>query len=130
MKRLLYKLLFAFTLSLVMITILNPAFIKAGFVDKPSQRKQHVGTTPLTGGVVVYFTMVLAAFLFRDNSILLRGYLASAGLITVVGMVDDRFNLAITARVILTFLSTAIIMFFGELYFTNLGSACPKTQTS
>ena len=122
MNHLLYKLLFAFALSLVMITILNPAFIKAGFVDKPSQRKQHVGTTPLTGGVVVYFTMVLAAFLFQDNSVLSRSYLASAGLITVVGMLDDRFNLTITARVILTFLSTAIIMFFGELYFINLGN--------
>ncbi len=105
-----------------MITILNPAFIKVGFVDRPSQRKRHEGTIPLTGGLAVYFTMVFAAFLFQDNSVLLRSYLASAGLMTVVGMVDDRFNLAITARVILTILSTAIMMFFGELYFINLGN--------
>lgn len=105
-----------------MITILNPAFIKAGLVDKPSQRKRHIGTTPLTGGLVVYVTMLLVAFLFQDNSMLLRSYHTSAGLITIVGMVDDRFNLTITARVILTILSTAIMMFFGGLYFTNLGN--------
>jgi len=68
-----------------------------GAVDQPRERGLSVGETPLLGGLAMLAAVLVASLLFLDFGPALgdrlRGILAGAVVIAVVGAVDDRFDL-------------------------------------
>jgi UDP-GlcNAc:undecaprenyl-phosphate GlcNAc-1-phosphate transferase len=84
-------------LSLVLTPIARDVALRTGFVDAPSARKMHARAVPYLGGAAVALATGAAFFT-------VRGFTKSAALLVgavvlgVVGGLDDRFELAPSAR--------------------------------
>jgi UDP-GlcNAc:undecaprenyl-phosphate GlcNAc-1-phosphate transferase len=127
----------AFGIALVATAALTPLTMRiahaTGAVDRARGRGLAPGGTPLLGGLAIFAGGTLAAILVLPGSRALDGILAAALVITVVGALDDRFDLhpalklagqavaaalAVRAGVTVDFVT---IPFVGRLQFGGLG---------
>ena len=122
MELTIFKAVMAFALSFVLIKLLEPVSRKIGLVDKPDERKHHENAVPLIGGLVIYLTLLIFGMTFYSGSTALAAYYLAAGMLTVVGVLDDRFNLSVRLRILATFIATGVMMYFSGTIFTNLGN--------
>ena len=122
MEQTLLRAALSFALSFALIKILIPVSRRIGLVDKPNGRKLHDDAVPLIGGLVIYLTLLSMGLIFLVNTVAVTAYFVSAGLLTVVGMLDDWFGLTVRARVLCSFIATGIMMYWSGLIFTNLGN--------
>ncbi|HHO8887675.1 TPA: UDP-N-acetylglucosamine--undecaprenyl-phosphate N-acetylglucosaminephosphotransferase, partial [Klebsiella pneumoniae] len=94
---------------------------KIGLVDKPNFRKRHQGLIPLVGGISAYagicFTFVIADYYIPHASL----YLACAGVLVLVGALDDRFDISVKIRATIQAAIGIIMMSVGKLYLLSLG---------
>ncbi|WP_299735175.1 hypothetical protein [uncultured Endozoicomonas sp.] len=118
----LFRAVFAFALAFALIRLLKPLSRKLHLVDVPNERKHHENAVPLIGGVVIYLTLLIVEMLFFSKTVGLSPYYISAGFLTFVGMLDDRYDLSVKARVVCTFIATGVMMYWGGQMFTNLGN--------
>ncbi len=93
------------------VVALTPLAIRLGqrwgIVDRPGGRRTHKGEIPRIGGLAIYPAFVLAALLPvwlgvpREDPLeltRLAGVLAGMGIVWVVGLLDDRYNLSPLAQ--------------------------------
>ena len=70
-------------------------FFKLSFyvnlLDYPTERKKHVGKTPLIGGLIIFFTLFLLNFYIPIE--IYNNFLLYSFLILLIGLLDDVFNL-------------------------------------
>lgn len=134
--------LYAFLVAAAVTALLTPLTMRlaaaVGAVDEPRERGLANRATPLLGGLAI-FAGVLAAMLvwlpagFGSDHRLWRGVLIAAALITVVGAIDDRFDLPPLAKLSGQLAAAAIAVhygvgvkvltlpFVGVLHFPNAG---------
>ncbi|CAM3857449.1 UDP-N-acetylglucosamine--undecaprenyl-phosphate N-acetylglucosaminephosphotransferase [Rahnella bruchi] len=93
---------------------------RVGLVDKPNARKHHNGHIPLVGGVSIYISIWVIYFLqpawFPD----FYYYITSVSLLLFVGVLDDRYDLPVTPRIVLQAF-VAIVMMVSGLHLSSLG---------
>ena len=92
----------AFVVAFVVAVALTPLTARlgrrVGAVDQPRERGLSEHPTPLLGGLAILAAVLVASFIFLDPGVAddekIRGILAGAIIITLVGALDDRFDLA------------------------------------
>jgi len=92
-----------------------------GLVDIPSERKLHKGSTPLVGGITVYFALILVSALLAREWINVS-MLLWIGAVMAVGVVDDLSELSALNRVIAHSAIIAGIFFTDGLAIYSIGS--------
>jgi UDP-GlcNAc:undecaprenyl-phosphate GlcNAc-1-phosphate transferase len=134
--------LYAFLVAAAVTALLTPLTMRLaraiGAVDEPRERGLSDRATPLLGGLAIFAGVVVAmlAFLpagYSESADLWRGVLIAAAVITVVGALDDRFDLPplvklagqIAAAVIVVHYGVAVkavtLPFAGTLHFPKAG---------
>ncbi|WP_075183401.1 UDP-N-acetylglucosamine--undecaprenyl-phosphate N-acetylglucosaminephosphotransferase [Pantoea sp. 1.19] len=110
-----------FLFSLVFLFFARKVAKKIGLVDKPNYRKRHQGVIPLVGGISVYagicFTFLITNY-YIPHALL---YLACAGVLVLVGALDDRFDISVKIRATVQALIAIAMMVYGKLYLLSLG---------
>ncbi len=90
---LLMNYLLYFCFSILLTTVMVPAFIKIGkyfgIVDKPGLRKVHVLPIPRTGGLAVLIGGLVPFILLVKNSRLLIGICLGVICLLMIGIIDD-----------------------------------------
>lgn len=94
--------IFAFAVAFAVAALLTPLTARfatrIGAVDRPRERGLSTYETPLLGGLAIFAAVLTASALFLnlDGPVgeRMQGILAGAALITLVGALDDRFDLA------------------------------------
>jgi len=104
------------------MTWLTPVAEKFGLVDIPNKRKVHSGHVPLIGGLAMFGAMLLSCVLFATYTQTLSLYLISCGFIVFVGVLDDKYDLRVSLRVVAQALIASILVFGAELHIGNLGN--------
>jgi UDP-GlcNAc:undecaprenyl-phosphate GlcNAc-1-phosphate transferase len=88
----------AFGIALVATAVLTPVTMRfarvIGAIDRSHARGLAPGGTPLLGGLAIFAGGAIAAIIVLPGSKVMHGILAAAVVITVVGALDDRFNLS------------------------------------
>ncbi len=88
----------AFAIALVATAALTPVTMRfarrIGAVDRARGRGLAPGGTPLLGGLAIFGGGAIAGALLLPGSEVLHGILLAALVITVVGAIDDRFELS------------------------------------
>ena len=94
------SVIFVFCLSFVILFIFRKLAKRIGLVDKPNERKLHVGQIPLVGGISIYCTLMCALFVFFPitNSLLL--YVVCSTVLIVLGALDDIYDLSFKSRLV------------------------------
>jgi UDP-GlcNAc:undecaprenyl-phosphate GlcNAc-1-phosphate transferase len=71
-----------------------------GLVDRPNERKQHVGQIPLIGGLAAFVGVLAGALVDGQAPLFTNALLATAAVLAVVGALDDRFELSVRTRLL------------------------------
>jgi UDP-GlcNAc:undecaprenyl-phosphate/decaprenyl-phosphate GlcNAc-1-phosphate transferase len=84
-----------------------------GVIDRPSARKVHTVTTPLLGGLAVYFAFALTVLFNFNFSRELKGVAVGATAVVVVGVLDDLLDLPAWLKLAGQVVAAAIAMSWG-----------------
>jgi UDP-GlcNAc:undecaprenyl-phosphate GlcNAc-1-phosphate transferase len=108
-------LVVGFAASLGLTPVSRQIALRLGVVDKPNQRKIHTDHKPLMGGLAIYVAFVLSLLLFSPQRFMneLGAIMIGATLLSVVGLLDDRFSLGIRIRLIAMSAAAIILIFAG-----------------
>jgi UDP-GlcNAc:undecaprenyl-phosphate/decaprenyl-phosphate GlcNAc-1-phosphate transferase len=110
-----------FICSLVVTRIVASLGTRAGLVDKPSARKQHLGDVPLTGGIAVFTTLLFGTFVLGITPYTYP-MLAIACAVFAVGVFDDFRHINASTRLLLEFGSGILLATYGNIAITNVGN--------
>ncbi|PKF62523.1 undecaprenyl-phosphate alpha-N-acetylglucosaminyl 1-phosphate transferase [Psychromonas sp. psych-6C06] len=117
----LLTLLFAFCLASFTLCILYPIAIKVGFVDRPTSRKLHQGNIPLIGGVSIFLPIVILLFFVPDVISNSQVFICCSGLLLLIGLIDDKFDLSVFIRVLLITAISIWLVVFADIKIHHLG---------
>src|SRR5436190_19074949 len=92
------RALIAFVLALALTAAVTPLVgrlaRRVGAVDPVQERGLASERTPLLGGLAIFAGVLIAGALLLPASSEMRGILGAAALITVVGLLDDIYDLS------------------------------------
>lgn len=104
-----------FVVTIAILFVLRPVAWEMGLVDTPGGRKLHHGDVPIVGGVAMFtglfFSAMTGPTLTRNAQVIL----SMAGLMVLVGVVDDRFDLKPSVR-LLSHLAASVVLVLGTGY--------------
>ena len=133
----------AFVTALAVAAILTPVTMRiaraVGAIDRPRARGLSDRSTPLLGGLAIFAGALVAGLVwlpagYGSDAHLWQGVLLAAGVIALVGALDDRFELPpavklagqVLAAIIVVHFGVAVkaitLPFIGTLHFPNAGA--------
>jgi len=110
----------AFAVTVVLTLTLRPLAVRLCITDKPGGRKQHIGEIPLVGGIAMFIGILVATM----TAVQPTGrwtLLVPAALLVIMGVIDDRHNLGVSARLAAQICAALIMMIGGGLYLRDVG---------
>lgn len=99
-SRILIACLTAACVSAVAIAILYRYAASWGLVDRPDERKHHVGHIPLIGGLAAFLGVLVGAVVDGQAHLFTNALLGTAAVLALVGALDDRFDLSVRTRLL------------------------------
>jgi UDP-GlcNAc:undecaprenyl-phosphate GlcNAc-1-phosphate transferase len=134
---------FTFLTAAIVTALLTPVTMRiataVGAIDEPRERGLSDRATPLLGGLAIFAGALIAGLIwlpagYSKQGQLWHGVLLGAAVITIVGALDDRFELPpvvklagqVLAAVIVVHFGVAVkvitLPFVGTLHFPNAGA--------
>lgn len=89
-------------------------------LDNPTERKQHVGSIPLVGGLAFFITYTVYFVFYGSYGSLPSLYLAALWLM-LVGLADDHKQLSSGFRLIAQIAAALVLVYFGDTQITSVG---------
>ncbi len=114
--------LYALLVAAAVTALLTPVTMRlaraVGAIDQPRERGLSENPTPLLGGLAIFGGVLVATLVFLPSGYykeahLWDGVLIAAAVITVVGALDDRFELPPAAKLAGQVLAAVIVVHFG-----------------
>lgn len=107
-------MLLALVLVAALVPLCRPWALRAGLTDHPGGRKQHEAPTPTHGGLAILLAMVVGAVLFHDlASTAMAAFYLAGGLLVLVGVIDDRYDLDWKIRIGAQVLAALVMVYMG-----------------
>jgi UDP-GlcNAc:undecaprenyl-phosphate/decaprenyl-phosphate GlcNAc-1-phosphate transferase len=108
---------YLFCCSFLFSFVVVPAAVffgkKFSLTDAPdSERKYHAHTTPLTGGLAIYFAFVICIMINFQFSLQMKAILVGSTIIFFVGLLDDRFSLPAWVRLVAQIVAASLLIAF------------------
>lgn len=118
-------------ITIALIPILRMAAKKMNIMDVPNDRKMHHYPMPKVGGIAIAFGAMIPVlfFTFRQTDAFIRSVLIGAGIVVVFGFLDDIKDLGYKTKFVGQVLAALIVIFYGGLKITCLGTLLPENYT-
>lgn len=111
----------AMAVTAILTKVLLPLAPRLALVDRPGGRKDHARPTPVVGGIAMILGVVLpAVFLLEDNGRLLA-FAAAAGVLLVVGVLDDLRDIRWYWRIGAQSAAALIMIYAGGVQIEQIG---------
>ena len=94
---------------------------KLNLIDFPNKRKIHLKPTAYTGGIVISLILLISLKFFGLAVRELNLIISLSFLISIVGIIDDKFNLNTGSKLSLQIISILYLIAFEGLYLSNIG---------
>lgn len=118
-----------FLITFITAFLISPLIIylykKNNWLDDPEKekhaKKTHQNPVPRGGGLVIFFAVFLSSIIFLNYDSYLIAIMSSALLLTIVGFIDDIFDISPYIRILTGFLAALIVVGagIGIAYVTN-----------
>lgn len=115
--------------ALIIAYLVTPFVIKFAkrmdLIDDPKKSSHpkviHTYPVPRAGGLVIFIALIIASFVFLPFDKHLKGILLGATIITVMGVLDDKYNLNPYFRLLIQFLAAGmpIVAGIGIAFISN-----------
>ena len=90
-----------------------------GLIDKPNERKIHKGLVPLTGGLIIFSSLIVSNFYIQIPSEIITIFMLSIPIL-LIGLIDDLFEVHYLYRIIVQLLVILLLIGFN-IYVVDLG---------
>lgn len=84
----------------LLVFIFRPIALSVGLVDIPGGRKTHLHTTPLVGGLAIFFGLVSVSIFLPNILAEYSSLLSLSALVLFIGTIDDFKDLRVAVRMI------------------------------
>ncbi len=101
---------FALSLMILLMPLLQRLALHIGAVDLPGARKVHTAPVPRIGGVLIVFTFLLTSLIFIPLTREVRAILAGSMVISAMGLTDDLLGLGAWTKFILQWLTAGLFL--------------------
>ncbi|WP_020184873.1 MraY family glycosyltransferase [Methylopila sp. 73B] len=115
------QLLNAFLLTVVLVAALRAAAVPLGLVDRPDERKRHIGQVPLVGGLAMFPAFVVASLSLAPDLRVPWSAFAGFAAFVAIGAADDRFCLRAAPRLLMQFAAAALAIAPAGVVVEQLG---------
>ena len=116
------KGIFAAMSTIVVLWLLQPVAERLNLLDYPAGRKDHPHPTPITGGLAMAAGILLSAWLTLDvYSPALIAFATGAGLLILIGLLDDKYDLPWWLRICVQVMAALIMAMWGDVRVEHLG---------
>jgi UDP-GlcNAc:undecaprenyl-phosphate/decaprenyl-phosphate GlcNAc-1-phosphate transferase len=119
--RIIFDCFVATCTSATAIVMLRRYALLLGLMDHPDQRKQHVGDVPLVGGLAIFMGITVGASAYGQFHWFVKILIDTAMLLTVLGALDDRFDLTVRNRLLIQALAILTVIASTGVYIHTLG---------
>ena len=107
--------------SFLVLFIFSKISYKLNLLDIPNKRKKHSEPTAYTGGLIISFIYVVSILIFNVKIQSLNSILAIGLLISIVGFIDDKYQLGISGKLSLQIIPIIYLMIIENLNLNQLG---------
>lgn len=118
----LYTLAIVMGLSFISLYLLRLVAFQIGLLDKPTARKLHDGAVPLVGGISLYISLIAYFSIFGIIDVTTIVYLFSISILTLVGALDDKFDVSYKIRFFIQILLAVVMMSTVNVELEYLGN--------
>jgi UDP-GlcNAc:undecaprenyl-phosphate GlcNAc-1-phosphate transferase len=116
------QILTAFLVSTAVLRALHPLAPRLGLLDHPGERrKSHRDPVPPIGGIAIFAGILVAALFVLPGDPALSYGMVGAGLLVLVGVVDDRFGLEPIVRFLAQVCAALLLTLGSGVTLTGLG---------
>lgn len=105
----------------VAIFVLGRFAAPLGLVDHPNERKHHVGSVPLVGGLAIFIGVVVGACIWGEFQIFGQVLLGTSSVLVLLGALDDRYDLRVLTRVLVQSVLILAVIASTGVYIHTLG---------
>jgi UDP-GlcNAc:undecaprenyl-phosphate/decaprenyl-phosphate GlcNAc-1-phosphate transferase len=105
---------------LILITVSKISY-HLNLLDVPDKRKKHLNPTAYTGGLGISFIYLFSIFLFDVEGEKVNLILTSAFLISIVGFIDDKYNLNIGGKLSLQLIPIIYLILIEKFKLNEIG---------
>lgn len=120
-----FRILFSCATALVLcaatLAIIYRHAPALGLIDRPNDRKKHMGNIPLIGGIAVFTGLFFGACVYGQGDPFTYAVLATAALLMLVGALDDRFDLSVRARLLVQTCAVLAVVIATDTHIHTLG---------
>jgi UDP-GlcNAc:undecaprenyl-phosphate GlcNAc-1-phosphate transferase len=105
----------ALMLAIGSTPVMRLVALRFGVIDQPAARKIHANPVPLRGGAAIYVAFIVVLLLFGDRRYIheVIGIFIGATLVSLMGVVDDRWGLGSYVKLIGQLLAACILVYSG-----------------
>lgn len=115
------KVTLTFFVTLLLVYLFIPLAKKLNWLDKPTERKQHLVSTPHAGGLAIFFGF-LFGMLLQSNYVNHFHILLVCGFVLILfGILDDLYSLSVRLRLVVQVGLIIFMMTHGNVVITSLG---------
>lgn len=107
--------LLAMVITMAWVPVFGRFAAKWGIVDKPGTRKVHAAAIPRVGGLAMAMGVLIAALVIIPLEPTSRYFLIAALVLTLFGVLDDRFDLDYRLKLLGQLLAVSIVVFGGDI---------------
>ena len=118
-------LLLATFITISLIPVFRRLAIKLDAVDIPDKRKVHTGPVQKCGGVAMAIGALTPVFLWIPADCFVRSILMGAGIVVLLGLVDDFRDLGYKTKFAGQVAAALVVIFWGGVKITSLGMLLP-----
>jgi len=118
-------LLFSVFTTIALTPLLGRLAVRLQFVDVPDERKVHLRPIPRIGGIAMAVGALLPVLYWLNEDRLVRSWLAGSAMLVIFGIIDDLRGLGPKAKLVGQIIAALIMVYYGDLTITSLGSLLP-----
>jgi len=111
----------AFIITVAAIFAMRPLAAAIDLVDKPGGRKRHHGIVPVVGGICMLLGALYGLSSYHGVLGGLQHFMYAAILITVTGIIDDRFRIDHKIRLVVQFVALLPMFYGAHVQFLSFG---------
>jgi len=108
-------------ISFLILIFFSKISYKLNLVDVPNERKKHSEPVAYTGGLAIGLIYVISILLFDIDNGKINTILLASFLIAIIGLIDDKYQLNISQKLILQFIIILYLTTIENFYLKDLG---------
>lgn len=108
-------------ISFLILIFFSKISYKLNLVDVPDERKKHSKPVAYTGGLAIGLIYVISILLFDIDNGKINTILIASFLIAIIGLIDDKYQLNISQKLILQFIIILYLTTIENFYLKDLG---------